>query len=150
MVRKVRYDFAFSFSVNACLAFSFLHQLRSQRGLFYYTVKISLNSNIARILSLAEVKVFGDYYNFDVSFGALFNLSKRTVNRIVFIQDGLTGKSTISDITLVKKPVEPISVSVTCDFYAKLHVCHERLLIVNHLLCSCRSLSGPSKMVPMI
>ena len=93
--------------------------MRSQRGLFYYTVRISLNSNIARILSLAEVKVFGDYYNFDVSFGALFNLSKRTVNRIVFIQDGLTGKSTISDITLVKKPVEPISVSTTCNFFMR-------------------------------
>jgi len=127
--------------------------MRSQRGLFYYTVRISLNSNIARILSLAEVMVFGDYYNFDVSFGALFNLSKRTVNRIVFIQDGLTGKSTISDITLVKKPVEPISVSTTCNFiYAKfgMHVCHLRLLIVNHLLSSCRSLSGHSKMMPMI
>jgi len=94
--------------------------MRSQRGLYYYTVKISLNSNISRILSLAEVEVFGDYYNFDVSFGALFNLSKRTVNRIAFIQDGLTGKSTISDVTFVKKPVEPISVSTTCNFYRNL------------------------------
>lgn len=125
--------------------------MRSQRDIFYYKVKISLNSNIARILSLAEVKIFGDYYNFDVSFGALFNLSKRTVNRIVFVQDGLTGKSTISDITLVKKPVEPISVSTTCNFMRNLeYVCHERLLIVNHLLYSCRSLSGHSKTMPMI
>ena len=126
--------------------------MRSQRGLYYYTVKISLNSNISRILSLAEVEVFGDYYNFDVSFGALFNLSKRTVNRIAFIQDGLTGLSTISDVTFVKKPVEPISVSTTCNFLSKfeMYVGHERLLIVNHLLYSCRSLSGHSKMMPMI
>ena len=65
-----------------------------------------------RTLSLAEVQVIGDAVDFDVSFGNLFNIPEREINRMVLIQDGdLSSASVFSKITLAQMPAMHISVS---------------------------------------
>ena len=80
-----------------------------------YAVKISLNGEVKRILSLADVQVFGDSFEFNFDLGREFNIPRTNVNRIAFIQDddgdGKQGQSTFSRITFMKNEVKEISVS---------------------------------------
>ena len=83
------------------------------------TVKITLMGELQRILSFAEFQVFGDSFGFDVEFGKLFNLPKLDINRIAFVQDsfsGNTAQSEFTDLALIKRPTEAISVSCDCCF----------------------------------
>ena len=80
-----------------------------------YAVKISLNGEVKRILSLADVQVFGDSFEFNFDLGREFNIPRTNVNRIAFIQDddgdGKQGQSKFSRITFMKNEVKEISVS---------------------------------------
>ena len=56
-------------------------------------IRISLNGVTTRVLSLAEVQVFGTVFTFDVPLGRMFNLPPTNFNRIEMIQDRDGGSS---------------------------------------------------------
>lgn len=50
-------------------------------------VRVSLNGAEPRVLSLSEVQVFGNIYNFDIPIGQIFRFSDDEINRLAIIQD---------------------------------------------------------------
>lgn len=80
--------------------------------LICFIVKISLNGNVARILSLAEVQVIGNTYEFDIPLGSLFNTPKREINHVAFIHDGGDESQTsFSNFAFVEMDTVKIAVS---------------------------------------
>jgi hypothetical protein len=81
---------------------------------FAYSIKITLNGAVERVLCLAEVIVHGISYDFQVPFGKLTNSPPTDVDRIVFFQDNAIGsaENSIRSIELKEGPDEPIYVSV--------------------------------------
>lgn len=72
-------------------------------------MRISLNGDIARILSLAEVEVYGNSFSFDSAFGDLFGIPPTNINKIAFVQDAdATIKSELSSFQVVTNPTEAI------------------------------------------
>ena len=70
-------------------------------------VRIQLNGTESRILSLAEVQVFGNVYNFDIPLGQILRFSNDYVNRLAIVQDfSQVEKETclISDLSFYMNP----------------------------------------------
>ena len=51
------------------------------------TLRVMLLGDYERILCLAEVKVFGFSYNFNLRIGKLFNFPEMSINRVAFVQE---------------------------------------------------------------
>lgn len=80
-------------------------------------LRITLNGNQLRVLSLAEVQVFGDSILFDIPMGFLLSFPTGDFNRIAFVQDqeGVASKTyTIQDIEIYESNEEYLPVSFSC------------------------------------
>ena len=86
-------------------------------------VKIQLSGTESRVLSLAEVQVFGNVYNFDIPLGHIFRFTDDYVNRIAIVQDYSQGdKETclIKDFSFHMNPNFEIMVMVS----TRIHLTH--------------------------
>lgn len=88
--------------------------------------KIQLNGTESRVLSLAEVQVFGNVYNFDIPLGQIFRFTNDYVNRIAIVQDYSQGdKETclIKDLSFYMNPnFESVVLVSNENIYYRLEV----------------------------
>lgn len=82
--------------------------------LIFYSFKITLNGSVERVLSLAEVVIYGISSDFLVPIGKLTNAPMMNIDRIAFFQDNFVGaaSSEIQGITFIEGQDEPIYVSL--------------------------------------
>ena len=93
-------------------------------------IKIQLNGAESRVLSLAEVQVFGNTYHFDVPLGQIFRFSNDYVNRLAIVQDySQVDKETclIKDLSFYMNPNFESMVTVS---YENTHYKYIVLLIM--------------------
>lgn len=84
-------------------------------------VKIQLNGNSPRVLSLAEVQVFGNVYNFDIPLGQIFRFTDEYINRLAIVQDYKSvdeESSLIQDLHFYKNEIYERMVLVSCPIIA--------------------------------
>ena len=99
-------------------------------GSLGYRLRIMLLGDFERILCLAEVKVFGFSYNFNLRIGKLLNFPKMSINRVAFVQE--LGKAGLThpflDLSEVRESTSIRDFYITDDGSQEVAVSFRRLL----------------------